>query len=300
MTFRAGVRRESAHHGGSGGIERAHGAHRFVDAFLGGFAPFQRGGNDSRPQRFGQDQRVAFLDADVANNFVRMNGAGDRHAEFDLFVDDAMAADHHGAAFLDFFGAAFENLAENFHVHFTLGEANDIEAGLGLPAHGVNIAQRIGRGNLAKGVGIVDNGREEVHGVDDSQVRTQTEHPGVVAGLGADQHVRVIIKLWQAVQNLHEVGGAELSSSTRGLDRLRQSYGVFLAEHHRKVSLSPPTVYFNDGFGFSGCALSRRASPMRMVKPSRSKYSKSGIVYLRVDPIRSRNDAAVISPLSVK
>jgi hypothetical protein len=31
---------------------------------------------------------------------------------------------------------------------------------------------------------------------------------------------------------LHEVGGAELGSSTRSLDRLRQSYGFFLAEHH--------------------------------------------------------------------
>src|SRR5215813_5162248 len=42
----------------------------------------------------------------------------------------------------------------------------------------------------------------------------------------------------------------------------------------------------------------RRISPILIVSPSRSKYSKSGIVYLRLEPIRSRNDPAVISPLS--
>jgi hypothetical protein len=32
---------------------------------------------------------------------------------------------------------------------------------------------------------------------------------------------------------LHEVGGAELSGSTRGFDRLRQPNGFFLSDHHR-------------------------------------------------------------------
>jgi hypothetical protein len=41
-----------------------------------------------------------------------------------------------------------------------------------------------------------------------------------------------MLKLGQAVQNLHEVGGAELGGSTRGLDLLRQAHGFFLFQKH--------------------------------------------------------------------
>ena len=59
------------------------------------------GGDDAGAERLGQDQRVADLDADVAENLVRMDHAGDRHAELDLLVDNAVAADDHRAAFFD-------------------------------------------------------------------------------------------------------------------------------------------------------------------------------------------------------
>ena len=121
-----------------------------------------------------------------------MNDAGDRHAVLDLFVDDAVAADDHRAALFDLIGAAFEDLAEDGDIHLALGKADDVHAGLGLAAHGVNIAQRVGRGNLAEEIGIVDDGREEVHRVDDRQVGAQTIHPGVVGGFGADQHVGIV------------------------------------------------------------------------------------------------------------
>jgi hypothetical protein len=37
-----------------------------------------------------------------------------------------------------------------------------------------------------------------------------------------------MVKLWQGVQYLREVGGAELGGSTRGLDLLRQTHGFLL------------------------------------------------------------------------
>ena len=161
-----------------------------------------------------------------------MNDAGDRHAIFYFFVDDAVAADDHRAAFYNFVGAAFEDLTENGKVHLALGKTDDVHAGLGLAAHGVDIAQRIGRGNLPESIGIVDDGREKIHRVDDGQVGPQTKHPGVVGGFGADQHVGVF-ELRQVVQNLHEVGGAELSGSTRGLDLLRQAHRFLFSKHHQ-------------------------------------------------------------------
>jgi len=36
------------------------------------------------------------------------------------------------------------------------------------------------------------------------------------------------------VQDLHEVGGAELGGSTRGLDLLRQANGFFVFQHHAR------------------------------------------------------------------
>jgi hypothetical protein len=37
-----------------------------------------------------------------------------------------------------------------------------------------------------------------------------------------------MMKLWQVVQYLREVGGAELGGSARGLDLLRQTHGFLL------------------------------------------------------------------------
>jgi hypothetical protein len=39
------------------------------------------------------------------------------------------------------------------------------------------------------------------------------------------------------VQNLHEVGRAELSGSTRGLDLLRQAHCLFVLEQHNAPTL---------------------------------------------------------------
>jgi hypothetical protein len=47
------------------------------------------------------------------------------------------------------------------------------------------------------------------------------------------------------VQDLREVGGAELSGSTRGLDLLRQPDCLVFSEVHRKSTLILLMVYFN-------------------------------------------------------
>ena len=151
---------------------------------------------------------------------------GDRHAEFNFFIDNAVAADDHRAAFFDFIGAAFEDLTQDLDIHFALGEADDVHAGLGLAAHGVNIAQRVGRRDLPEDIGVIDDRREKIDRVDDRKVGAQSIHPRVVGGFGADEHVG-IFELGQLVQNLREVGGAELCGSTRGFDLLRQAHSFF-------------------------------------------------------------------------
>jgi hypothetical protein len=129
----AGMHAVLAHDRRSGGVERGHRLHGFIDAFRRRFAFFERGGDDAGAEGFGQNQRVADLDADVANDLVRMNDAGDCHAVFDLLVDDAVAADDHRAAFFDLVGAAFEHFAEDRMSILPLGKQTMFRQVLGSP-----------------------------------------------------------------------------------------------------------------------------------------------------------------------
>ena len=148
-----------------------------------------------------------------------MDNAGDRHAIFDFLVNNTMAADDDRAAFFDFIGAAFEYLAEDLDGHLSFRKADDIHRRLWLSAHGVNVAQRIRRRDQAESIRIIDNRSEEIHGIDNGEIGSQTKHSGVVGRFRPDQHIGVV-EFRQLVQDLHEVGGAELSGSTRGLDLL--------------------------------------------------------------------------------
>ena len=62
--------------------------------------------------------------------------------------------------------------------------------------------------------------REKIYGIDDGQIGSQAENAGVVGCLGPDNDFWMI-KLWETVQYLHQVGRAELGSSTGRLDLLR-------------------------------------------------------------------------------
>src|SRR5262245_48003317 len=161
-----------------------------------------------------------------------MDGSGDCHAIFDFLVDDAVASDDHSATFFHFVGASAPTIAMHRDVYFPLRKANNVHAGLRFTAHGIDIAQRISSGDLAKNIRVIDDGSEKIDGVDDGEVGTKTIDPRIVGGFGSDQHVGVV-KLGQAVQNLHEVGGAELGGSTSCLDLLRQPNGFIFAELHK-------------------------------------------------------------------
>ncbi len=60
------------------------------------------------------------------------------------------------------------------------------QRGDGTSAHGIDVAQRIGGGDLAEGVGIVHHGSEEVHGLDQREVGSDFVDAGVVGVIEAD------------------------------------------------------------------------------------------------------------------
>jgi hypothetical protein len=54
-----------------------------------------------------------------------------------------------------------------------------------------------------------------------------------------------MFELRQVAQNLREVGGAELSGSTRGLDLLRQAHRFLFSKDHSAATLDRSAIEFN-------------------------------------------------------
>ena len=198
-----------------------------------------------------------------------MDDPGDRHPVFQLLVDDGVTTDDDRSGCVRPLGAALENLAEHLDVEAPFWKSDDVQGGDRVGTHRVDVAERVGRGNLSEHVGVVHDRREEVDGVDDGQVRAQTKHARIVRRLGADDHIGMI-DARQLPQDEREIGGAELGRAAGGGHVLGQSRWV----HERAWACRHHAV------SVLGCR-SLRTSPILIVRPVRSKNSSRGIAYLR-------------------
>src|SRR5262249_32050465 len=84
--------------------------------------------------------------------------------------------------------------------------------GLRQAVHGVDVAERVGGGDLAVDVGVIDDGREEIDGLNERNVLRQLEDAGVVVRFGADKQVG-ITDFRQGAQNLREARGGQFPCS---------------------------------------------------------------------------------------
>ena len=85
--------------------------------------------------------------------------------------------------------------------------------------HGVDVRQRVGRGNLAKQERVVDHRREEVDGLHEPQVLPYAKDARIVGGIEPHEQV-VVMHIGQVAQDLGEGSGSQLSGSTaRGRHR---------------------------------------------------------------------------------
>ena len=79
-------------------------------------------------------------------------------------------------------GAARQNLAGNLNTQAT-GYAEQVHGMARPPAHGVDVRQRVCRGNLAEQKRVVDHRREEVDGLHETQVIANAEDARIVGGI---------------------------------------------------------------------------------------------------------------------
>ena len=164
------------------------------------------GGDYAGAERFGEQQAVAGLGAAVGEDAAGIDEAGDGISELGFFVADAVAADHRATCFHHFREAAGENLLQDFEVAAG-GEAYVSQRGDGASAHGVDVAQRIGGGDLAEGVGVVHDGSEEIDGLHQREIGGDFVDAGVVGMIEADQNVGIVLP-GKLAQNFVEDCGA--------------------------------------------------------------------------------------------
>ena len=86
--------------------------------------------------------------------------------------------------------------SEHFFEDFDLaaiGKAHQGERADRPAAHRVNVTERIGGGDLAEDVGIVDNRGKEIDGLYQGYLRGELIHARVVGGIEADEHIGIML-----------------------------------------------------------------------------------------------------------
>ena len=153
----------------------------------------------------------------------------DGHAVLGFLVVNGVASDDERAGLPRLGGAAFENTAQDVFRKAD-GEADDVQCQQGPGTHGVDIAEGVGGGDLPERKRVVDYGREEVYGLDESEVVVEAVDCGVVRGADPDEQVR-IVDWGQMAQDLRQVVRTELGGSASAIGQLGKPYLAFYLCH---------------------------------------------------------------------
>ena len=183
-----------------------------------------RGRDDAGAQRLGQHQAVARPASPIAPHPLGMDRTGHGKAVFWLPVVDAVAAQNIDARFADLVEATAQNVGQHRRSQLFDGEGHQVDRHQGLRAHRIDVAQGIRRRDGAEGVGVIDDGREEVGGDHQGEVGSKLVDRSVIAGLQPDQDVGVVEPCGQVAQDLSQVFRTDLAGSTRTVRPLREPH----------------------------------------------------------------------------
>ena len=144
-----------------------------------------------------------------------MNDSHHRKAEFGFIVFHRMPAGQDRPGLRDLVQSAGDNLVELVGGQFFGWKTDQVEAHFGFAAHGVDIADGVGGGDLAKDVGVVYRRGYEVSRHHDGQVIGEAINPGVVVGFVTHQQIG-IIRLRQSRQQCTEPDRVDFCRSAAG------------------------------------------------------------------------------------
>ena len=147
-------------------------------------------GDDARADGLGQQQNIAHARAAVGEHTVKRDKTAHGQAVLGLVVVDGVTA-RDGAAGLDaLVGAARQNLTGNLNAQ-AARDAQQVHGMARPPAHGVDVRQRVCRGDLAKQKRVVDHRWEEVDRLHEPQVLPYAEDARIVGGI--EPHEQVVV-----------------------------------------------------------------------------------------------------------
>ena len=151
----------------------------------------------------------------IGDDPVRMDNAVDAQPVLGFVVVDGMAADQAGPGLDHFIVAAAQDLPEDAHIEMFGREHHDIQGGERFAAHGIDIGDRIGRGDLAEPVGIIDRRGDKINGVDHRHLIGELVDRGIVGGLYADQQVLIALE-GQSFECVRQIRRTDFRRSATG------------------------------------------------------------------------------------
>ncbi len=216
----AGMHAEADHYIPGGFVERRHQLNGALHGLAAAHIGLCRRGEYAYAQGLGKHEHVALPGTAVCQHPVGMHEAGHGKAVFGLLVEYAVTAGYERARLIDLFVASAEQLMHRL-VRHAFGHGHDVQAQAGLPAHCVYVRESVGRGNLTEGIGVVRDGRKEIHGLYQRQLVADPVYGRVVAFVKAHEQVRVSVYL-EAFKELCQYSGAHLGSAACAVCKLCQ------------------------------------------------------------------------------
>ena len=148
--------------------------------------------------------------------------------EFGFLVFGRVASREDGTRFRDFAERAFDDPVQDGLIQFLAWKSEQVQARERAPAHRVDIAERVGRRDLAKRERVIDRWRDDVSGDDDGQIFGDPVHTRIIAGVEPDQQVR-IVHLWQFREQFSQSDRTDLGRSAAGFSETGQGL-LFVSE----------------------------------------------------------------------
>ena len=139
-------------------------------------------------QGLGQHQHISGLSADVLENPVRVNKTGYAQAVLGFVILNGMSPGNETAGFHGFVVAPLQNLAYRCE-RKAAGHTQQVHGQSGPAAHGIYVAERVGCGDLAEGIGIIHDRSEKVDRLNKGGIFIDFVYTGVIAAFIANQQV---------------------------------------------------------------------------------------------------------------
>ena len=221
--------------GGGGGVERRHHLDRRLVDLARCLVP---GVEHADADRLGQTQRQPGPPGVDPQQRGRVRGTGHRHAVLRLRVVDAVAAGDVTARCAPGLQAAEQHLRRQLGRQLVTWPAEQVHRHQRLPAHRVDIRQRVGRGDPAERVRVVHHRSEKIGRHHHRQRRAHPHHRAVVTVLDPYQQIRLRPTGHQRSDRLLQLTRRDLARTAATVCILRQPEAI-RTSHAPQSSVRP-------------------------------------------------------------